>query len=536
MALRDILVAFNVTVDQRQLVEAQRNVSALIQRFQMLQRVASFALGSLGVGKLTASADEYLVLENKLKAVTEGTEQFVVAQKGVEGIADALAQPVSDVADSFLRYQLATESLGRSQEEVLDFTKRVTQAMILSGATSQEAHRAAVQLAQGFGKDFKAAAQDLKSVKEQAPVLAKIIEKAAGVLPGQLLVAAKAGKINSKLVFDAVRAQGAALDEEFAQRQKTFAEIGNLLSNQWLQLIKRLRPAFTTIITLLERVVGRVREWVKDGSAINSFVAAITMLTAAFGYLAASVALTYAPLLGLFLLLEDFVGFIRGDESVTGDIFENWIGKNQTERFRQGIQELIDLVGKFFAALGGGPEAEMAAWRFERAMKNAIDRVWAYAREQLLAFARREAGVNPVGPQKQTVEDVDQFRKDHPIVNWIADVTGFKEEIRARRQQAGLDPDTLRPLGTAGGGMVGDEPLAPTPWAPPAPVAPTFRSPYGNPYQSSATAPVINNNITVQGNATPATAREIGTEAGRGTTYALGRDRSAIGAGFGVTP
>jgi tape measure domain-containing protein len=512
-------------------LDAQKNVQKLISQFNGLARIAQFALAAIGVGKLTDSIDEYITLENKLKAVTSSTEEFLSAQKGVERIADEVAVPVSDVADSFLRYQLATESLGRSQEEVLDFTKRVTQAMILSGASAQEAHRAAVQLAQGFGKDFKAAAQDLKSVKEQAPVLARIIEKAAGGIPGTLLAMAKAGKINSKLVFDAVREAGDELDKDFAKRQKTFGNLADLLGNTWLQLIKRLKPYFVPIIDALEKVVLWIREWVKDGSAMNSVVAglivALGALTYVFGGLAVSVAAAAAPFIGLFLILEDLVGFLRGDESLLGDFLEAAFGAEKIGKVRDGINELIGLVGKLFAALAGdSQELEMAAWRFKRAMMNAIDEVWAYAKEKFAQsfFGQEKAA----GPQAKPIDPVTgKPQNESDVLAWIADVTGFKDEIYAARRNAGIDPETGAPLaGTTG-------PSTAPAWAPIEPTAPTsFRSPYGN---QNMTPVEINNNITVQGNADAPVARDIATQTGRATADVFGgRDRSAIGAGFGV--
>jgi tape measure domain-containing protein len=542
LALRDIFAHFGITVDQRPLVEAQKNVQSLIGQFNGLARIAAFALGALGVGKITDAADEYINLENKLKAVTTSTADFLSAQKGVEKIADDLMQPVADIADGFLRYSLATESLGASQEEVLNFTKRVTQAMILSGATSAEAHRAAVQLAQGFGKNFKAAAQDLKSVKEQAPVLARIIEKAAGGVPGSLLVMAKEGKITSKLVFDAVRADGEQLDRDFAKRQKTFENMANLLGNQWLQLIKKLKPILVPILDALESIVHWIKEWVDDGSVLNAVIAgaitAVGTLTYFFGGLALSVAATLAPFAALFLVLDELVAFIRGDESYTEDLLTAWLGKNQVERFRAGLNELTDLVKQFFAALGNGPEAEMAAWRFERAMKNAVDRVWAYAEEKFIAWARRTTGVNPTGPQAKPIDpETGKPKNDSEVMAWFAEVTGFKDEIYAARRAAGIDPETGKPLGVAGGGMVGDDvAIAPTWSAEPPPV---YRSPYGSANTSGAgagAAPVINNTITVQGNADAPVAREIANRTGNAVAEILGRDRSAVGAGFGLQP
>jgi hypothetical protein len=95
------------------------------------------------------------------------------------------------------------------------------------------------------------------------------------------------------------------------------------------------------------------------------------------------------------------------------------------------------------------------------------------------------------------------------------------------------DPTRLDPLWDG---------FVPTPTVPqlePEPWAPMSGSTYQpvNPYRNQNMTPVeITNNITVQGNADAPVAREIGTQAGRSVAEILGRDRSAVGAGFGVTP
>ncbi len=532
-----MLVSFNVVVDQTQLVSAQKNVNKLISGFNGLARAAQFALAALGIGKITDSVDEFITIENKLKAVTKSTDEFVTAQRGVERIADELAQPVSAVTDSFLRYQLATESLGRSQEEVLDFTKRVTQAMILSGAGTEEAHRAAVQLAQGFGKNFQAAAQDLKSVKEQAPVLARIIERAAGALPGSLLVAAKAGKVNSKLVFDAVRAAGEDLDRDFAKRQKRFEDISNLLGNQWLRLIKLLKPYFVPVIDMLESVVHWIGEWVKDGSAMNTVIAGtivvVTALAYAMGGLALSAAAAAAPFIALFFALDELVAFMRGDESFIEDWLTNTFGKAQMEAVRTSLNNILADVKTLFSLLGteGGPEMEMAAFRLELAFKRAIDRVVEYMREKL------RQGLNELLPGDKTVKGPQQRTLEEQAQNEIDQESGlggflfgglrkkYQEDVFAARQRNGFNPFTGEALAMPGGGLVTDTALP----------EPTY-SPSPNYAGQALTSPTITNNIVVQGNADAPVAREIGTQAGAATSASLGRDRAAIGAGFGVTP
>src|SRR5690606_32918621 len=44
-----------------------------------------------------------------------------------------------------------------------------------------------------------------------------------------------------------------------------------------------------------------------------------------------------------------------------------------------------------------------------------------------------------IGAQKKT-------EPDNPVLAWIADFIGLKEEVRRKRLEAGFNPDTLEPL------------------------------------------------------------------------------------------
>lgn len=540
MALRDVLIQFTAVVDQSQIVDAQKNVNKLIGQFNGLARAAKFALAALGIGKLTDSIDEYITLENKLKAVTSSTEEMVAAQKGVEQIADAVAVPVRDVADSFLRYTLATESLGASQEEVLDFTKRVTQAMILSGASSEEAHRAAVQLAQGFGKNFQAAAQDLKSVKEQAPVLARIIEKAAGALPGSLLVAAKEGKVSSKLVFDAVRAAGVDLDRDFAKRQKRFEDIASLLNNAWLRLIKQLKQVFVPVIDALESIVHWTNEWVKSGSATNAIIAALIVgvgaLTVAFAPLIASVVAAVAPFALLFLLLDDLVTFLRGGDSILGRVFETIFGEGGADTARQWIQDVWTKLTDFFEWLGS-PDRWAGTWSrlYDDMVKwigAGVD--WAKTKISELAAVITNQLRGALGDTVSNMLNLPQVTDEEAsaagaglkksgssVKDFLLGGDGFLPDFGFDRLINSAFNTTRDAAFYERGRML---------------PAPSISLPTGAGLSGPVSAPVINNNITVAGNADAPVAREIANSAGKATAASLGRDRSAVGAAFGVRP
>lgn len=531
MALRDILAHFAITVDQTQLIAAQQNVNKLIGQFNGLARVATFALGALGTGRIVDSFDRFIELENRLKAATKSTEDFAAAQKSVFEIARATATPVADVTEQFQRYNLATENLGASQAEVLDFTKRVNQATKLGGATAQETRGALIQLAQGLGTNFKAAGQEIRSIQKSAPLLAKIIANAAGGTAGELTAIAKAGKLTSKLVFDSVREAGEMIDKEFAKRKLRYEDISTLFGIEWLALIKQLEPVFSAVISKLTGLVKWTREWIKDGSAINAVVAGLTTtiiaLTYAFGGLALKATAAAAPFLALFYALDEIVAFTRGDESFLEDWLVKAFGVEKMEAARKELQKIKDLLGGLFAAIGSSAEFDMMSWRLERAITAGLKRGW----DAFVEYAYNSD--NPISSlirwstaKKDTKPEDKSFFQMTPG-EFLSGALGRGDEYRKR--YAAEHPELALPTLNPTEGI----PTMPAPWAEPS-VAPTRVSPYGQ-QNMTPVVPVINNNITVEGNADAQTARSIATQTGTATAEAYGRSRDAIGAGLGMS-
>ena len=107
---------------------------------QLLRPVAA-------IGRL---ADEYTNVQNRLRLVTDGTEELGEVTDELFAIANRTRSAFDATATLYSRTALAARELGRSQGELLEFTERVNQAVILSGTTAQEARGGLIQLAQGI--------------------------------------------------------------------------------------------------------------------------------------------------------------------------------------------------------------------------------------------------------------------------------------------------------------------------------------------------------------------------------------------------
>lgn len=570
MALRDIFVRFDVDINQAPLIQTQNNVAKLVVKFNQLQRIAGFAMAALGVRALTESADAVINLENRLRSVTNSVQEFESAQRGVVDVARKTYTPIEDAAALFQRYTQVTTKLGLAQSEVLDFTHRLTQATRLSGATAGESRGALIQLAQGIGTNFKASGQEIRSIQEQAPELAKIIAKAAGGSTDDLMAMAKAGKITSKLVVDAVRNAGPELDRAWAKRTKSFEDISNRFTTEWQMLVKQLLPTIAKIIDKLGDLVQWTQEWVEKGEAMNTMIAAAIIvvggLTVAFSALALKIMLVTAPFIALFLVVEDFVTFMRGGDSIIGRFFDKIFGEGGAERARQKVGEIWEYVKAFFAWLGDPAQMRET---FKGFYDSAIEWVgkafeWIKAKipelsDAISAALRKSLGnttADFLGIAKPGQGEYDRAMskvmsdKEASLAQGKGEYTHAMDMRDATLRQGQSEYDYL--MSRRGGQpkqesswwdkLTGSPESSPMlswdpmkgPMLPEPNVSATVTSAPWVPGGSKNDAPEINNNIVVQGNATPEVARMIAREAGNATAASLGRDRSAIGAGVGL--
>jgi len=193
------------------------------------------ALGAIGAGVAVAQliriADTYTNIENRLRTVTSSTAQLNVVNRELLSIANQTRQSYETTVQVFTRMAGATQALGISQRELLDFQNSLNQAVALSGATSQEASAALVQLAQGMGAGALRG-EELNSVLEQLPTVADIIAQQMGVTRGQLKGLAEDGKITADVVIEAFKSARGELEEKFGKSVPTIAQGFQVLRNQ----------------------------------------------------------------------------------------------------------------------------------------------------------------------------------------------------------------------------------------------------------------------------------------------------------------
>lgn len=266
--------------------------------------------GSLVVRGIINLSDEFTNMSNRLKIVTSSTAQLNVVQKELLQISNQTRTSLATNAELFVRTAVATRNLAISQADLLRFTKALSQATILSGASAQEANNAIRQLTQGLSSG-QLRGEEFRSVAEQLPIVLNILSDDLGVTIGQLRELAFDGKLTTDVLVGGLLRAAEDLERQFKLTTPTIGQAIQVLRNQTLQLIGTfsqgtgLGKEFAKVILSLAdniALLARILATAGIATAIFAIVSGVRALTAAIaanplGLLATGAALAVGALI-----------------------------------------------------------------------------------------------------------------------------------------------------------------------------------------------------------------------------------------------
>lgn len=191
---------------------------------------------SLVARAIIRAADTYANLNARLRLVTRSASEFAQVQQQIFDISQRTRVGLEQTSDLFGSLARSTEALGVSQQDVLGVTETINQAMLVSGTSAQSAAAALVQLGQGFASGTLRG-EELNSVLEQAPRLARAIADGLGVPIGKLRELGQAGELTAERVFQALQKSSQQIQREFDSLPLTIGQATTQASNALLKLI-----------------------------------------------------------------------------------------------------------------------------------------------------------------------------------------------------------------------------------------------------------------------------------------------------------
>ena len=189
----------------------------------MAKGFAAFAVTGAAAAYIASISNEFQNLSNQIKLVTDDTKEFTKIQSKLVDLSIRNRIEISATAKIYSTLSKNLANAAGSSDTLLTATEAIQKAVALSGSSAESATAAIIQLGQGLSSGTLRG-EELNSVMEQTPRLAKAIAEGMGLTLAQMRALAAEGKVTANEVFGAILSQTQKLNTEFAKMTPTLAQ------------------------------------------------------------------------------------------------------------------------------------------------------------------------------------------------------------------------------------------------------------------------------------------------------------------------
>ena len=224
------------TSQVRQLNTQFQQGSIVGRAFSNVITLIGVSLSGLSLHGLGALSDQYKEIKNRTRLVLTETKALSGTMTELYEISKRTRSGLFDIGTLYSRLARNSKELGLETSQLLQITENVGRAMIISGASAMEARNAIIQLSQAFASG-KLQGDELRSVLELAPRLARAIASGMKVSVGSLRALSKQGILDVKMVAKAILFATRKLQIEYSKIDVTFGQAFEVLRNSFMRMI-----------------------------------------------------------------------------------------------------------------------------------------------------------------------------------------------------------------------------------------------------------------------------------------------------------
>lgn len=232
----------------------------------VLRLVASY-VSIQGLKKAVDLSDSLVSMRARLDRMNDGLQTTQELETMIYQSAQRSRGSFTDTMDLVSQLGTMAGDAFSSSKEIVQFAEQLNKQLALSGASGSSAQAAILQLEQGLASGVLRG-DELNSVMEQAPALAKSIADYMQVSVGELREMGSQGQITADIVKNALFAAAEDTNAEFEKTPMTWAQVWTVASNT---AIRALDPLLTAI------------NWVANN--LDVAIPLVISLGAAFGVL-----------------------------------------------------------------------------------------------------------------------------------------------------------------------------------------------------------------------------------------------------------
>jgi len=231
---------------QKEIITTNKKVT---KSFGVLQSAITAAISLESARRILMIADNMTRLKGRIDTLTKSQKESNKLFKDLVALANEVGIRVEGVAQAFQRFALVKDIVGASNDQVIQFTANIQKLGIVSGATGQEITSTSIQIGQAIANNFEAAAQEINSINEQLPEVARAVERSLNLIPGSFKKAVTDGQVTSEQFFNAILQQTETIDAKFAKLPVTIERATATLANN-----------FAVALTEADDILGTTRQ------------------------------------------------------------------------------------------------------------------------------------------------------------------------------------------------------------------------------------------------------------------------------------
>jgi tape measure domain-containing protein len=391
MVIRDIAILFGYEVDKKTENAAENSIKGL-------KDMATKLLGAIGIGfslvQLNAIAEEFNGINDQIRNATKQLGNQEEIQQKILKAANDTRSSYADMANVVSTLIQSDHSLFGSVEEATEFATLTTKLFKTAGKSNEEVKSLQEALNKSFAKGI-VDSETLNRLYERAPEAINLISKSLGVAKEKLADMASKGTFtvaDLKKAFisnaDEINAGFETLDFSISDALLNIRNqwglwvdsmnsslglsqtIGRFMVRSFTQIMEVLKKATTFVERLADRVGGfdNLLKLVAVTAAaifvalnaqkILAFLAGVGKLLTGINFKMLAIV---AVIVAVFLIIDDFINFMKGNDSVIGKLLEK--AGVDTEKVRQTIIAAWESIKSFL----------LAAWDF---IKQVASTIW----------------------------------------------------------------------------------------------------------------------------------------------------------------
>lgn len=278
------------------------NAGTMMTKFNNVLQIIGV---SAAANEIRRYADSWTLMNNKIAAASQSSGMQARSLSDLKKGADNARSSIVEYADLYARIMRNSKGVAKSEQEVADATNIVSKAFAVGGAAASEQAAGVLQLGQALGSGVLQG-DELRSIRENAPVLAQAIADEFGTTIAGLKDLGAQGKLTSERVLTAILKARQQIEAQFAKTSLTIEQSLTLVKNAATEYIGTMDG-----VTGASKAVSGTIKLVADNFDIlgNTMVAAIGVSAARiFGRVASAtgeqIKLTAAILEGNAVMLN----------------------------------------------------------------------------------------------------------------------------------------------------------------------------------------------------------------------------------------